>query len=334
MVSLPSYDNNQFAVGISTKDYQMLIENPDQPLFNRSVSGEFPSGSTIKPVMAAAALQERVVSENTKFQSSGGLRIGQWFFPDWQAGGHGSTDVRKAIAQSVNTYFYYIGGGYEEFQGLGVERIVRYGKLFGLGEQTGIDLPGEAKGFLPTPDWKKEAKGEPWYIGDTYHLSIGQGDLLVTPLQVAMYTAAFANGGTLFRPHLVKTVLFGDDRIMTSVKEEPIREKFIDEYDMQVVRDGMRQTVLSGSARSMQSVPVPVAGKTGTAQWSSKKDPHAWFTGFAPYDNPAVAITVLIEEGEEGSSVAVPVAREFLTWYFGGQDSATGSASTTASASP
>ena len=317
LVSLPAYDNNVFARGITADEYGELINNPDKPLFNRTVSGEYPSGSTIKPVIAAAALEEGIINENTTFLSVGGISIGQWFFPDWKAGGHGRTSVRKAIAESVNTFFYYIGGGHQDFRGLGVDRIVEYGKLFGLGAQTGIDLAGESGGFLPSKKWKEETKGERWYIGDTYHLAIGQGDILVTPLQVAMFTGVFANSGKLYRPHLVKEVLSGDDRLIRKIETEPVRDNFINDYNLQVVREGMRQTVTRGSARSLSDLPVAAAGKTGTAQWSSKRENHAWFTGFAPYDNPEIVITVLIEEGGEGSSVAVPIAKEVMEWYFG-----------------
>ena len=317
MVSLPAYNNNLFAKGIGQEDYNILINHPDNPLFNRAISGEYPSGSTIKPVWVAAALEERVVSENTTFLSTGGISIGQWFFPDWRAGGHGRVDARRAIAESVNTYFYNIGGGYEGFQGLGVDRLVNYGKLFGLGKQTGIDLAGEASGFLPSRAWKEEYKGESWYIGDTYHFAIGQGDLLTTPLQVAMFTSVFANGGKLYRPHFIKEILTGNDEPFGQANNEPVREGFISPYNIHVIREGMRQTVTAGSARSLQIIPAKVAGKTGTAQWSSKHDTHAWFTGFAPYDNPELAITILIEEGGEGSDAAVPVVREYLKWYFG-----------------
>ncbi len=316
MVSIPSYNNNLFARGITQEEYSLLLNHPDNPLFNRGVSGEFPSGSTFKPVMAAAALEERVVSENTSFLSVGGIGIGQWYFPDWLAGGHGSTNVRKALSQSVNTYFYYIGGGYGDFTGLGVDKIVKYAKLFGLGSQTGIDLAGEADGFVPTREWKEEAKGEKWYIGDTYHLSIGQGDLLVTPLQVAVYTSVFANGGSLYRPHFVKTILSSDDKLVGEIPVEPVRTNFIDDYNMMVVRQGMRDTVKLGSGRRLSTLPITSAGKTGTAQWSTVKAPHAWYTGFAPYDNPELAFTILIEEGEEGSTAAVPVVYEFLQWYY------------------
>lgn len=316
MASFPLYDNNIFARGITAKEYEEIIGNPDKPLFNKAVSGEYPSGSTIKPVMAAAALEEGVINEYTSFMSVGGIKINEWFFPDWKAGGHGATNVRKAIAESVNTFFYYIGGGFRDFKGLGVDRIVRYGKLFGLGQEMGIDLTGEASGFLPTKEWKENEKGERWYIGDTYHMAIGQGDLLVTPLQVAAFTAVFANGGSLYRPHLVRQILSSDDKVIKEIKEEPVRKNFISENNIEIVRQGMRQTVTAGSARSLSDLPVAAAGKTGTAQWSTKKPPHAWFTGFAPYDNPQIVITVLVEEGGEGSSAAVPIAKEILEWYF------------------
>lgn len=317
MVSLPSFNNNVFARGITPKEYEQLINFPDKALFNRCISGEYASGSTIKPVIAAAALEENIINENTIISSTGGLHIGEWFFPDWQAGGHGLTDVRRALAESINTFFYYIGGGYADFNGLGIDRMTRYAALFGLSNQTGVDLPGEARGFLPSKEWKESTKGERWYVGDTYHFAIGQGDILVTPLQVADYTAVFANGGNLVRPHFIRQVFTSDNKLIGNVEEKPIRSNFISEKNINIVREGLRQTVVLGSAQSLQSVPVAVAGKTGTAQWSTTKPEHAWFTGFAPYENPEVVITILIEQAGEGSAIAVPIANEFLSWYFG-----------------
>lgn len=317
LISLPAYDNNIFAGGISQEQYKILADNPDQPLFSRAVSGEYPSGSTIKPIYAAAALQENIISATTSFLSTGGLRVGQWIFPDWKAGGHGQTNVKKALAESVNTFFYYIGGGFDNFVGLGVDKMVSYLRKFMLGEPLGIDLPHEAAGFVPTKDWKEATKNEKWYIGDTYHLAIGQGDLIVTPLQVAAYTMFFANGGTIYRPHVVKEIVKPTGESVKKIEPQILASNIIDKNNIEIVREGMRQTVTSGSARSMNSLPVEAAGKTGTAQWSTKKDPHAWFTGFAPYDNPSIVITVLVEEGKGGDLIASPIAREFLQWYFG-----------------
>jgi len=323
LVSFPEFDNNLFVKGISFKDYQKLINNPNKPLFLRAISGEYPSGSTIKPIIAAAALEEGIINRNTVFNSTGGIKIKKWFFPDWKAKGHGLTNVTKAIAESVNTFFYIIGGGlfnsngnYEIFKGLGVKKIREYAKLFGLSELSGIDLPNEKPGFLPTPEWKKEVKKERWYVGDTYHLSIGQGDILVTPLQVANFTAAIANRGTLYKPHLVKEIINPEGNTVEIIEPTVIRSNFIDSNNLEIVRLGLRETVTKGSARSLLTLPVKVAGKTGTAQVGGKKKPHAWFTCFAPYENPEIVITVLVENGGEGSTIATPIAYKILKWYF------------------
>lgn len=315
LVDYPSYDNNLFTRGINISDYKKLLNDERKPLFARSVFGEYPSGSTIKPIVAAAALQEGIISKNTTINSSGGIYVGQWSFPDWKAGGHGITNVTKAIAWSVNTFFYYIGGGYGNFQGLGLDSLIKYFKIFGLDEITRIDLPGERDGFVPTAEWKIGKTGEPWYIGDTYHLSIGQGDLLVTPLQVNNYISAIANGGKLYEPRLVKKIVHPDG-ISEDFSSILIRKVAINSENLKIVREGMRETVSYGSAHSLDSLPVLVAGKTGTAQWHRDKPNHAWFTGFAPYDNPNFVITVLVEEGGEGSSVAVPIAKEIMSWWF------------------
>lgn len=305
LVSWPAFDDNFFSGTVSSTYYQKLTSNPDKPLFPRAWAGTYPSGSTVKILIATAALAEGVIDANTTVNSVGGIRIGQWFFPDWNAAGHGIVAVRAAIANSVNTFFYTIGGGYESFVGLGVEKINKWLSLFHLGRETGLDLPGEAKGLIPNPEWKEAVKDERWYVGDTYNLSIGQGDLLVTPMQVAAYTSAIANGGTYVSPRV-------------SMDETPKTESLGDNIrdDIQIVREGMRLCVTNGSCRALASMPVQIAGKTGTAQWHSEKDTHAWFTSFAPYDNPEIVVTVLLEEGGEGSSVAVPVARDIYSWWW------------------
>jgi penicillin-binding protein 2 len=306
LVSLPSYDNNLFAQGIETDAFADLVEDKDQPLFFRAISGEFPSGSTFKPFVAYAALADRVVSEHTSFVSTGGLRVSDWFFPDWKAGGHGVTDVRKAISESVNTFFYIVGGGFDEFTGLGIERMMRSAEQFGFGRSTGIDLPGEASGFLPSKKWKEETKGERWYVGDTYHLAIGQGDFLTTPLQMAHATGIIANDGMRVAPHVIASeAQYTGEQILD-----------LDSYSLSVVKQGMRQTVTSGSARSLAALPFSVAGKTGTAQASGNERFHSWFTGFASYEDPEIAIAVLVEEGGESTEAAVPLARELLYWWF------------------
>lgn len=314
MVSLPTFDNNIFSQKTSPDTLRRIFEHPDNPLFNRAIAGMYPSGSTIKPILGAAALEEHIVTQWTTIMSTGGIQIQRWFFPDWKSGGHGPTNITKALAESVNTYFYLIGGGYQDFQGLGLEKMLFYFRKSGIGEKTGIDLPGEAAGLLPTPEWKRRTKNELWYIGDTYHLAIGQGDILVTPIQVANWTALIANGGILYQPHVVRQILLHDG---TSKNVEPkiLAQNIFSDKNIQIIQQGLRNAVLYGSGRALSSSPLPIAGKTGTAQWSQNKDEHAWFTGFAPYENPEVVITVIIEEGGEGSRVAVPVAREFFRWY-------------------
>lgn len=316
MVSLPAYDNNVFADSVSSKNYATLVNNSDQPLLNRAVSGQFPSGSTIKPFYVAAALQENIVTPTTTVVSSGGVSLGAWFFPDWKTGGHGVTDATKAIAESVNTYFYMIGGGFNGKPGLGPERMKKYLEYFGFGRTTESGLIGEAKGFLPTPAWKQEQRGEAWYPGDTYNMSIGQGDILVTPLQLAMGISSIANGGTLWKPHILQQRINQDGSVI-AVGAEIEAKVPVDQRWIKVVQGGMRQTILAGSARSLQAIPVSIAGKTGTAQWHSTKANHAWFVSYAPYEAPEIVTVFLIEEGREGSGVAVPSAREFYKWWAG-----------------
>ncbi|MBU1349079.1 penicillin-binding protein 2 [Patescibacteria group bacterium] len=315
VASLPSYDDNLFSGTVSSTRYAKLIEDPDIPLLPRAWAGVYPSGSTAKPVIAIAALAENVITQRTTVLSVGGLSIGPWFFPDWKAGGHGTVNVRSAIAWSVNTFFYHIGGGYEGFVGLGVDKLTAWMRVFGLGAKTGLDIPGESSGFVPSQAWKEQTKGERWFIGDTYNLSIGQGDLLVTPLQVASYTATVANGGYALIPHV--GLMHGrPDEDLTVMPAMRSVDRIAPQDAVETVRLGMRDTVIYGSGRALANMPFAVAGKTGTAQWRSDKENHAWFTAFGPFDDPQVVVTVLLEEGVEGSTAAVPVARDILqAWW-------------------
>lgn len=302
LVSYPAYDANVFVDGISQENYAALIHDADAPLFPRATQGEYPSGSTIKPMYAAAALMEHIITPSTTFLSTGGIWLGNRLFPDWRKNGHGFTNVTHAIADSVNTFFYIIGGGDGNTQGLGLERLMQYAGLFGFGAKTGIDIPTEADGFLPSKAWKEATKGEPWYVGDTYNVSIGQGDFLVTPLQMNRATSVFANGGYLVTPHLRQA-------------QTTESKKILPDDVLSVVRDGMHQTITYGSATLLQSLPVSSAGKTGTAQWAIGRAPHTWFTGFAPFENPEICVTVLVEEGAT-SYFATPIAYDVFAWYF------------------
>jgi len=314
VVSLPSFDNNLFATGIGQEDYQKLSNDESKPLFNRALSGEYPPGSTIKPVLASAALSEGVVTPEQEIESRGGIQVGNFFFGDWKA--HGFTDIRRAIAVSSDVYFYTVGGGYGGVGGLGIERMKKYENLFGYGEITGIDFPSEGNGFIPSPEWKKNKIGERWYIGDDYNSSIGQGYITATPLQILNSIATIANGGTLYAPRIGSSIKSADDKI-TSIESQIIRKDFIRPDILQIVREGMRETVTEGTAQSLKDLPVEVAGKTGTAQFGADHKTHGWFVSFAPYNNPELALIVLVEgQGTEETYNAVPVTKEVYQWYF------------------
>ncbi|MCA9388308.1 penicillin-binding protein 2 [Candidatus Berkelbacteria bacterium] len=304
MVSLPDYDNNEFTSGITPEQVESLFNHPDAVLTNRAIAGVYPSGSVIKPFIAVAGLAEGVITESTTIDAPAQITIGDFVFPDLKR--HGLTDVKKALAVSSNVFFYAVGGGWDKIPGLGVQKIDDYLGLFGFGEKTGIDLDGELSGLVPTPAWKARVKQEAWFTGDTYHLSIGQGDLLVTPLQIVNATSAIANGGRLSTP----TLVLGN-------KAEPISTELTQYTDsIDIVRAGMRQAVLDGSARRLQDLPVSSAAKTGTAQFGADDKTHAWFSAFAPYENPEFAVVVLIDGGGAGNEVALPVAEEIMDWYF------------------
>jgi penicillin-binding protein 2 len=316
LVSLPSYDNNLFSQKISQDDYLKLIKDPDKPLFNRAIAGEYPPGSTIKPLIASAALEEGTIDENTTVSDSGSISIGNFVFRDWKT--HGLTDVRKAIAESCDVFFYSVGGGYGNIPGLGMSRMKKYDNLFGLGKITGIDITGEADGLIPDEKWKLETIGEKWFVGNSYHAAIGQGYVTATPLQLINYIAAIANGGTVYEPHIVNQIRKNDKETI-SISQKIINEKFISPATLKIVQEGMRQTVTSGTAQTLKSLPVEVAGKTGTAQFGSENRTHAWFVSYAPYVNPKIAMVVLVEGGGEGHSSALPVTQEVLDWYFRNQ---------------
>ncbi|MEK7082845.1 MAG: penicillin-binding protein 2 [Patescibacteria group bacterium] len=323
LVSFPGFDSNKLSSGMSANEFQQLLNDRLSPMFDRSIAGEFPSGSVIKPLFAAAAMQERIIDPRKKIYDEGFIEIPNPYrpgessiFKDWKK--HGWIDLYDAIAYSANVYFYMIGGGYQDQKGLGIDRLKKYANAFGLGSRLGIDLPGEKDGFFPDPSTKSHTNPENpvWRIGDTYNVSIGQGDVKITPLQITSVIAAIANGGTLYRPYLLDAVLDGERNVVQQVSPQTIRTGMIDKEYLHQTRIGMRQVVTEGTARSFNDMPIAVAAKTGTAQVGSAS-PHAWFVAFAPYEKPEIAITVMIEHGGEGSSVAAPITREILNWYFG-----------------
>lgn len=314
LVSFPSYDPNLFSQPALRDQLPAVFQTAGEPLFNRTADGMYPPGSTIKPFLALAALNEGIISAETEILSTGGISIGQWSFPDWKTGGHGRVTLRQALAESVNTYFYLAVGGYQDRPGLGMSATLKYLDLLGFGRPTRLDLPSEASGFLPTPEWKKRAKGEAWYIGDTYHLAIGQGDILVTPLQLATATAAMATNGWLKQPHLVESHKFPGGELTPTLTAQQKIDLPISYF--RAVQEGMREAVLTGSARLLTDVPLPLAGKTGTAQTGRGDTTHAWLTSYGPFEQPELVVVVLLEEGGEGDKDAVPLAKKIWQWWY------------------
>jgi len=321
LVSLPNYDNNLFSKGVDIGGIKKILDDPLQPLFNLVISGEYPTGSTIKPLMASAALQEKIISPEKQIFDTGKIEVPNEYNPeiiytflDWKP--HGWVDLRKAIAVSCNVYFYTVGGGYKDQKGLGAERIKKYLQFFGWGTKTGIDLPGEKEGLIPDSDWKIKNIGEDWYTGDTYNLSIGQGYLGVTPLQVVTAFSAIANGGKLLQPQVVQKIIDNQKGTSEEIKPKIIRENFIDPENLRIVREGMRDAVTYGSSVILNDLSVRAAAKTGTAETGKERVYHNWVTVFAPYDDPQIVLTVVIEKVPEAQVAALPVAKGILEWYF------------------
>ena len=326
LVSIPNFDNNSFSQSMSVEEWKEINDNKNKPFFNRAISAVYPTGSIIKPLIALAALEEKIISEDEKILCKGKIEIPNpwdkeivYTYNDWSI--HGWTDVRKAIAESCNVFFYTIGGGYKNIDGLGVERIKKYLELFGWGNKTNIDISGEKKGFIPDKEWKKsyfkDRIDKTWMPGDTYNLSIGQGYIEVTPLQVAVAFSSIANQGTLYEPRVVQKIIDNDGNLIKSIESKIIRQNFINPENFEIVKQGMRQTVTNGSAtRWLDSLSVKSAAKTGTAQISKKGYYHNWVTVFAPYDDPEIVLTVIIESVKGDRVAALPVAKGVLDWYF------------------
>mgnify|MGYP001198663053 CR=1 FL=1 len=328
LVSYPSYDNNLFSGGISAADFNLIQNDPAQPLFNRAIAAQYPTGSTIKPFEAVAALEEKIISPDKKINDIGYIEVKSKYDPtvSYRYGGvtpHGWVDMKEAIAVSSNIYFYTVGGGYKDQKGLGPTRIKSWLEKFGWGSKTGIDLPGEFSGFIPTPEWKQKNIGESWWDGDTYNLSIGQSYLKVTPLQVATAYSAIANGGNLVKPQILNKVVksLSSEDLKNPIKSfipEISRSNFFDKESLQVVREGMRDCVQKnyGSAYYLSTLPVELAAKTGTAETSKSGFYNAWTSVFGPYEDPEIVLVVTIESMEGLQSATMPVVYNVLKWYF------------------
>lgn len=320
MVSIPSYDNNVFS---RTGDKELLnqfLTDKEGVFLNRTIETEYAAGSVIKPFLAVAALEEEIISPDKEIYSPGYLDIPNPWNPanptrmlDFKP--HGWTNMKEAIAVSSNVYFYTIGGGYKDQEGLGIKRIKEYLELFGWGEKTGIDLPQEKKGLIPDPEWKINNIGLPWTLGDTYNTAIGQGYLLITPLQLAVSYSALVNGGKVISPKIVQAIQENGTTV-EKPKQKIIREGFISSDNLEIVKEGMKMTTIEGTATRLGRLPFETGAKTGTAEISKPGYYHNWIAVFAPYDDPEIVLVVLVEEVEGIKATASAIAYDVLNWYF------------------
>jgi len=326
LVNLPGFDNNAFSNSASSS---ALIENyltsPDKPLFNRIISGQYQPGSTIKPLDGIAALKEGIIAPDRQLFSPGYLMVPNPYnsstptrYADWEP--HGYIDLASALAQSSDVYFYIVGGGSPEYTtpplnnpvdygiaGLGANKLFSWWTTFGLGKKTGIDLPGEAVGFLPTPAWWSTVSTRPWSLGDTYNISIGQGSLAVTPIQLLSYIDAIANNGTIYQPFLNASTTPHVSADLTYLLPQ-----------IKQVQQGMLEAVDTpgGTAYTMNGLPAQACAKTGSAQVQNNQEENALFVGYFPCTNPKIALLLLIENSRQGSLNAVPIAKDVFDWYY------------------
>jgi len=310
ILSLPSFDPNLFAKRISDKKWSELSEHPGDPLENRAVRGEYPPGSTFKIVLVAAALEEGKITPHTTFFCPGSYQVGNRIFKCWKEEGHGRLNLEEALVHSCNVYFHQVG------LKIGVEKIIHYARLFGLGESTGIDLPSEKVGLLPTPEWKKKIYEEKWYPGDTANLSIGQGYILVTPIQMLNLISAVANGGNLLRPRLIEKIVDDNGNIIFQSSPEKIGKIPLSRSTLNFLHQALAGVVERGTGWRAKNKVVKIAGKTGTVELAGDQNPHNWFVGYAPADNPTLSIVVLVENREEEISIAPQIAGKILSRVF------------------
>jgi len=326
ITSRPAFDPALFARGISGQEWIEMLQNPRHPLQNKAIRGQYPPGSTFKTVVALAALRAGVASSATSVNCEGRMTIGNREFRCWKKEGHGKTDLKKALKESCDVWFYKVG------LDLGIDRLAVMARELGLGEPLGFRLDGEKGGLIPDQQWKRQRFGAPWYDGETAIASIGQGFVLATPLQLASMTAAVANGGTLFRPHVVKRIEDAEGRLVLETTPEVLRTAELPEAALRAVRRGLEAVVNEpgGTAWASRLEEPRYAGKTGTSQVVKLRDDvdrersepyqhrdHALFVAYAPADDPQLAVAVVVEHGGHGGSVAAPIARAIFTTYFG-----------------
>lgn len=352
LVSLPSYDNNIFAEQIDLQAYKRLVEDTRLPMINYAIGGRYPPGSTFKIISAAGALAEGVIEPDTQIVDAGPIYLPNQFFPNDMSQAqrfvswnhprgivHGAMTVVDGLALSNDIFFYWIGGGYPQanFRGLGNKNLAKWAQLFGYGDPLGIDIPGEVGAVIPTDQWKRQRYAETWTTGDSYNMSIGQGYVLATPLQVVASFVAIANGGTLYQPQIVYQVRDANGNLQRDFTPKVIRQLPIDPEDMQAVEQGLWSVVngARGTAPNSRVEGVEVAGKTGTAEYCDviqkednpeeydcrrdEKDnlpTHAWYAAYAPFEKPEIVVVAFVYDGGEGSATTVPIVQKILTAYF------------------
>lgn len=325
MASSPTFDQNDFVTGLSHKQWNELIKNPDRPMENKAVQALYPPASTYKIITAIAGIEEGIIDDNVTYTCYGYHSYGNRIYRCWKRGGHGTVDLYKALSESCDVFFYQVG------QKLGVDKLAFYAKASGFGIKTGICLDNEADGLIPTAAWKKERMGEPWHGGETLSLAIGQGYNLVTALQLAAVIAAVANNGIRYKPQLLMQIESADGKIIKMNEPEVVGQLPVTQKKtLDMVKQGLWGTVqeLSGTAHGIAVKGIAISGKTGTAQVISRRrdpdvdddgpehhKPHAWFVAYAPSENPEIAVSVIVEHGEHGSSAAAPIAKDLIVNY-------------------
>jgi penicillin-binding protein 2 len=326
MVSRPGFDPAEFSKGLTPEYWSSLINNENRPLRDRTVQEHYAPGSTFKTFTAIAALEEKLIKPDEELACGPTFKLGRRTFHDWKRSGHGKTDVYKSLQSSVDVYFYKLATQMD------VDSLAEYARMFGLGKRTGITLPRETSGLIPTKEWKKKRFGTEWQLGENLVTAIGQGPVLTTPLQLAMSYAAIANEGKLFRPILVKEIFSTSGDVIKTYEPEVVNEVDISKSTFDAVKEGLRRVVNTrkGTAWWYRGRGIRMAGKTGTSQVISmtstelfskceempyKSRHHGLFAGFAPFDNPKVAVAVVVEHGCHGSSAAAPVVRDIVTTY-------------------
>lgn len=325
LASSPSFDQNAFVNGMSHEKWESLVSNPFRPMENKALQGEYPPASIYKIITAIAALEEKIIDENTLLYCPGSYKFGDRIFRCWKKEGHGRVNIIKALAESCDVYFYQVG------QKLGVDRLAWYAKACGFGSPTGIDLDQEGKGLIPTAAWKKGITGSEWYQGETLSVAIGQCYNLVTPLQVLVLASALANGGIRYKPLIVKRIETAEGEIIYKSKPHVTGKLPASKQALEIIKKALWGVVNNkkGTARIARINGIEISGKTGTAEVVTRKKnnaiseeegaaqlkPHAWFMAYAPSDNPQIAVVVLVEHGGHGSSSAAPIAREVIKTY-------------------